>query len=277
MKPNNLKIRIAAVVLAGAAMFAATMAAIHPASAAPGDGQPPASPTPLPSPTGTPVLFVAAHPDDETLAMGVAIAEHSGQNVHVLILTYGEASSTLNGLNATLADQGHPTLTQGEFAMARQTEGIRAVAALTAPNAVLHWAELPDGQVTTASAKAAILAVANQLGSVVRIKGHTYISAVEPHPDHRAVGNAILALAAEQPARFSDRRFYLLPHAWGYTGTLPGRIVDYPNDAVITGRVMDAAAVYADWNPTASYGIGMLSTPSYFNALTADPQSVVHK
>jgi LmbE family N-acetylglucosaminyl deacetylase len=257
--------RIVAVAITGFIVLIATLAAMHPAKAEPADGQPPASPTPIPTASGTPVLFVAAHP------------EHSGQNVHVLILTYGEASGAIHGLNNTLASQGYPTLSQAEFADARQVEGIRAVAALTAPNAQLHWAGLPDGGVTTASAKAAILAVANQLGSVVRIKGHTYISAVEPHADHRAVGNAIVALATEQPARFSDRRFYVLPHSWGYTGSLPGKMIDYPNDAVITQRVLDAAAVYADWNPPASYGIGMLSTPSYFNALTADPKSVVHK
>lgn len=274
MATGKTKLTIA---ITGVAAFIAALAAITPVQAAPPDGQPPASPTPIPTPSGTPVLFVAAHPDDETLAMGTSIAEHSGQNVHVLILTYGEASSAHNGLNAILAGQGWPTLTQSEFAMARQTEAIRAVAALTTPNAQLHFAELPDGGLTTASAKAAILSVANSLGSVVRIKGHTYNSAVEPHPDHRAVGNAIVALAAEQPARFSDRRFYVLPHSWGYTGTLPGKIVDYPNDAVIRARVLDAASVYADWNPPNSYGIGMISTPDYFNALVADPKSVIHK
>jgi len=274
MATGKIKLSI---MVTGAAALIAALATLAPAQASPPDGQPPASPTPIPTASGTPVLFVAAHPDDETLAMGVSIAEHSGQNVHVLILTYGEASNVLGGLNNTLAAQGYPTLTRNDFAMARQTEAIRAVAALTAPNAALHFAELPDGGVTTASAKAAILAVANQLGSVVRIKGHTYISAVEPHPDHRAVGNAIAALAAEQPARFSDRRFYVLPHSWGYTGTLPGKMIDYPNDTTITDRVKDAASVYADWNPPGSYGIGYLSTPSYFNTLTADPKSVVHK
>lgn len=274
MATGRIKLSI---MVTGTAAFIAALATLAPAQASPPDGQPPASPTPIPTASGTPVLFVAAHPDDETLAMGTSIAEHSGQNVHVLILTYGQASGAIHGLNNTLASQGYPTLTQAQFADARQVEGIRAVAALTAPNAQLHWAGLPDGGVTTASAKAAILTVANQLGSVVRIKGHTYISAVEPHADHRAVGNAILALATEQPARFSDRRFYVLPHSWGYTGTLPGKMIDYPNDATITQRVLDAAAVYADWNPPGSYGIGYLSTPSYFNALTADPKSVVHK
>lgn len=274
MATGKIKLSIMAT---GAAALIAALAAMAPVQAAPPGGQPPASPHPTPSTSGTPVLFVAAHPDDETLAMGTAIAEHSGQNVHVLVLTYGEASNVLGGLNATLAAEGHPTLTQADFAMARQTEAIRAVAALTVPNAGMHFAGLPDGGLTTASTKAAILAVANQLGSVVRIKGHTYLSSVESHPDHLAVGNAIAALAAEQPARFSDRRFYVLPHSWGYTGSLPGKIVDYPNDAVIRARVLDAAAVYADWNPTASYGIGYLSTPGYFNILTADPKSVVHQ
>lgn len=43
----------------------------------------------------SPALFVAAHPDDETLGMSIALAEHiaAGQGVHLLWLTRGEASS----------------------------------------------------------------------------------------------------------------------------------------------------------------------------------------
>ncbi len=48
-----------------------------------------------------PALFVAAHPDDELLAMGVAVAEHvaAGRETHVLLLTDGGITSARDAIN----------------------------------------------------------------------------------------------------------------------------------------------------------------------------------
>jgi LmbE family N-acetylglucosaminyl deacetylase len=209
--------------------------------------------------------------------MSVPIAEHRAQNTHVLILTSGGASAAIGLVNDELAP-GAP-LTGEEFMAAREAEAERAVKALTCPYDVkVHFAHLADGQVTTEDAKAAILALADQLSTgPVRLKGHSYLAAVEPHADHRAIGQAIVALGAEQPARFGDRRFYVLPHSWGYTGTLPGKAWDYPADADTATRVHLAADAYCLWAPPVSYSIGCLSVPGLFATLDATPKALVHQ
>lgn len=237
-----------------------------------------ASVSPAPS-AASPVIFVAAHPDDETLAMSVPIAEHAGQDVHVLILTSGGASGAIALVNDKLAGTSYPPLTVAEFMAAREGEATRAVTKLGCPYTIsLHFAHLTDGQVTVAQAKAEILALADQLTTgPVRLKGHSYITAVEPHADHRAVGNAILELGTEQPTRFSDKRFYVLPHSWGYTGALPGKAWDYPANADITTKVHLAADAYCLWAPPESYSIGCLSVPGLFATLNATPKALLHQ
>lgn len=236
-----------------------------------------------------PVLFVAAHPDDETLAMSVAIAEHAGQNVHVLILTAGTASGAIDAINGLTvsswwgslhnpAAEGYTPLTVAEFGQARQVEATNAVAALTsnAP-ATLHLGNLTDGQVTITSARNAILAVANSITSgPIRIKGHTHLTSVEKHPDHLAVGNAIALLAGQYPTRFGNRRYYILPAYWNNVPAITGKFWDYPDNAYVWNRAQDAISAYATWNPPNSYAIGAHSVPDMFNTLGLSPKSLVH-
>jgi LmbE family N-acetylglucosaminyl deacetylase len=235
------------------------------------------------------VLFVAAHPDDETLAMSVAIAEHAGENVHVLILTAGEGSNAINMINGLTvsswwgslhnpAAEGYSPLTVAQFAQARQVEATNAVAALTSNSpATLHLGNLPDGGVTITDARNAILAVANSITSgPIKIKGHTYLTSVEKHPDHLAVGNAIALIAAGNPTRFGDRRYYILPAYWDNASTVPNRFWDYPADASVWNRVENGIMAYQTWNPPNSYAIGAHSVPGMFNTLSLSPKSLVH-
>ena len=249
--------------------------------AAPGDGGGgPGTPNPIP------VLFVAAHPDDETLAMSVPIAEHTG-DVHVLILTAGTASNAINMINGTVvsswwgsmhnpAAEGYSPLTVAEFGQARQAEAVNAVAALN-PSATIHLGNLTDGAVTITDARNAILAVANSITTgPVRLKGHTYLTSVENHPDHLAVGNAIALLGA-QFSRFNDRRYYILPAYWDSVPAITGKTWDYPTDAYVWNRAEDAISAYSYWNPPNSYAIGAHSVPAMFNTLALSPKSLVHQ
>lgn len=240
----------------------------------------------------SPALFVAAHPDDETLSMSVAIAEHvaAGQDVHVLIVTDGEGSSAVKAINGLTTSpwwgrlhdpdaEGYTPLTAADLGTARVAEARRAVAQLASPGKVtIHLAHLADGGVSVADAKAAVLAVADAIapGAAVRLKGHTYLATAETHPDHLAVGQALKDLSADDPARFGDRRHYVLPQHWGVTG-LPGQSWDLPANADITARAHNAARAYGAWAPElGSYAIGWHSVPSYFATLDAAPKCLVH-
>src|SRR5687768_16361235 len=185
---TNSRFRLKIVVVGMAAVLAA-LVSITPSQADPGPGQPPGSPTPVPSgfPT-SPVIVVVAHPDDETLGLGVPLAEHANQPVYVFILTSGGARGAIHLVNNKLADE-QPSLTPlttDAFMASREAEAVAAVAALSA-TAQVHFGRLGDGTLTAPTAKAARLAKVNEITSgAVRLKGHSYISAVEPHSDHLA-------------------------------------------------------------------------------------------
>lgn len=239
-------------------------------------------------------LFVAAHPDDEILAMSTALAEHlqAGQDVHVLWMTDGEATGVINPLNGVgtnawwgvqhvPAAEGYATLTSTDIAAARIAESTTAVRCLSAglPGTLtLHRAQLPDGGVTAAVAQAAILAVADVIapGAPVRLKGHSQI--VDNHPDHLAVGQALVALSNADPARFGDRRHYILPGYWSDSRlSQVAEAWDTPADSGITARVRNAIRAYGAWSPAAgSYAIGYHSTAAWFDQLDATPKCMFH-
>lgn len=258
-------------------------------------GAVPAAPAAVFVAAPAPALFVAAHPDDETLAMGVAIAEHvaAGQEVHVLILTDGEGSGAIDTINGTAlsnwwgvlhnpAAEGYAPLTPATMAAARVQEARTALACLAAglPGTLtFHQAHLPDGGVTQAAAQAAILVVADEIapGAPVRIKTHTHI--VDNHPDHLAAGLASRALKAADPARFSDLRHYIEPPYWSDSRlSQVAEIPDTPADAGITSRVFNASRAYGAWAPASgAYAIGYHSVyTTFFAPLLAAPKSLVH-
>lgn len=242
----------------------------------------------------SPALFVAAHPDDETLAMGVAIAEHvaAGQDVHVLWLTAGTASgvrATLNGSGTSAwwgvqhdpAAEGYQPLSPATLGAARIEEGTAAVRCLAAglPGTVTtHEAGLPDGAVTQAYAAGAILSVADAIapGQPIRIKTHSHV--VDDHPDHRAAGLAARALRTSDPGRFGDLRHYILPPYWSDSRlSQVSKAWDNPTDAGITARVRNAIRAYGAWSPAlGSYAIGWHSVPDMLSTLDANPRCMQH-
>ncbi|MEU7650782.1 PIG-L family deacetylase [Micromonospora taraxaci] len=242
----------------------------------------------------SPALFVVAHPDDEVLGMGVALAEHlaAGQDVHLLWLSRGTASGARDQLNGTAvsawwgvahdpATEGYQPLGADEFGAARIAEGtaaVRCLAAGTAGTLTLHEAGLQDGAITQADVEAAIVAVADRIapGSPVRIKTHSHI--VDNHSDHVAAGRAARALHDGNPTRFGDLRQYILPPYWSDPRlSQVSEAWDAPTDAGITQRVRNAIRAYGAWSPgLGSFAIGWHSVPSFFSILEANPRCLVH-
>lgn len=256
------------------------------------------------------VLFVAAHPDDETLAMGVPIAEHVAagvHDVHVLTLNRSTGSVVRDYLNGTTAsswwgthilhvpaDEGYAVLDEPAFGDARIGERDRAVDCLRSGlgPVTLHDAGLTGG-FSAAAAQAAILAVADAIApaGVVWLKGHTYLVAAAPHavddhPEHLAAGQAIVALKAADPVRFANTRHYVMPNKWTDSAVMAFIQAqcgvgwpkwDYPSDAAIGERVVNAARAYGAWAPPASYAIGWHSVyGSMFAPLLAGPKGLFH-
>lgn len=238
-----------------------------------------------------PALFVAAHPDDETLAMGVAIAEHvtAGRDTHVLLLTDGGTTSARAAINGTTvspwwgvthdpAAEGYTALSEADCAAARIREAGNAIRALASPGtATVHRALLQDGAYTQGEVETAIVAVADLIapGAPVHVKTHTWL--VDNHPDHLAAGLAAKALNLAQPTRFPAIRYYVLstyfadPRLAQVSDTF-----DYPTGATITAKVRNACKAYGAWAPPETYAVGQHSVSGLFTTLTGNPRSLVH-
>jgi LmbE family N-acetylglucosaminyl deacetylase len=240
-----------------------------------------------------PALFVAAHPDDEVLGMCVAIAEHvaAGQDVHLLWLTDGPGSGARGLINGSgtaswwgvphdPAAEGYASLDAAEFAAARIREGTNAIRLLATgyPGTLtIHRAGLADGVITTAQAQAEIVAVADAInpGGPVRVKTHTWL--VDNHSDHIAAGTAAKALAANNPARFSVPRYYILPAYWADARLAQvGESFDTPSNTGVAARCRNACRAYAAWSPPETFAVGYHSVPGYFASIDANPRSMVH-
>lgn len=242
------------------------------------------------------VLFVGAHPDDETIGMGVSLAEHvaAGLDVHLLLLSDGEGSTVLDGLNGVTvnswwgvrhdpAAEGYLPLSGDDLAAARVREAANAVRALSLSlgTVTIHRAHLPDGHITAEAAQAAILAVADEISpdGPVRLKGHTYVSALDTHPDHIAAGTALHNLKAADPFRFGDVRYYVLPGYWGLTTALATvtRFWDTPTDVGIAARARNATRCYGAWVPDAgAYAVGYHSKSDWLDVIAGTPKCLVH-
>ncbi|MER7894554.1 PIG-L family deacetylase [Micromonospora sp. NPDC094482] len=242
----------------------------------------------------SPALFAVAHPDDEILGIGVALAEHLalGQDVHVLWLSRGTRSNARALINGATTSpwwgvphvptaEGYTALSVDEFGAARIAEGMVAVnslAAGTSGTLTLHEARLEDGAINQADVQRALLSVADRIapGRPVRIKTHSHV--IDDHPDHIASALAARALAASYPARFSDLRHYILPAYWSDPRLdQVAETWDAAANAEITQRVRNAIRAYGAWSPArGSFAIGWHSVPTYFAALEANPRSLMH-
>lgn len=227
------------------------------------------------------LLFVHAHPDDETLATGVSLAHHraAGHRVHVLTCTLGEEGEVIPPELAHLAADRDDTL--GPW---RRVELRRAMAALGVEHQVLG--EEPaagvlsryrdSGMAGTASAadpRAFVNADAEEAAAlvreVVRAVGADIVVTYDEHggyghPDHIQAHRVTRAALASMPAggrpllyvvatprswAEEDRR-WLAAHVGPELGWhIPGPGDPFPpsvvDDGVVTHEIVDPAALPA--------------------------------
>jgi LmbE family N-acetylglucosaminyl deacetylase len=135
--------------------------------------------------TGTRLVVLSAHPDDETLGAAglIGLAADTGLDVHVIVASDGAGS--------------HPrsrTHSPARLAALRKNEVADAMATL-APQATLEFLGLPDGE---------LAAHAGELCTALRraCSGDTVLLAPwahDRHPDHEACARAARAVVAAEP------------------------------------------------------------------------------
>jgi LmbE family N-acetylglucosaminyl deacetylase len=234
------------------------------------------------------VLFAGAHPDDEVLMSCVAIVEHvlAGHDVHVVTLCRSLTSVVYGHLNGTStsswwgvphvpADEGYEILTPDEFGAARIHERDTAINCLRSGIGSItthETLELING-FNAQQATDALRTLCDEInpGGPVWLKSHSQI--VDDHPEHIALGQAIEALKSSDVSRFGNIRHYILPRYWNDPRLAQvAESWDWPTNASVAARAVNALRAYGAWDPPNSYAIGYHSVyPDMFAPLLNPP------
>ncbi len=161
---------------------------------------------------GQSLLVVVAHPDDETLALGATLADlvDSGVRVHVVALTSGEAA--LAHVGEHLPDLAAQR--RDELDRAARVLGLAGCTALG----------LPDSRL--AEHRAEVEAAVREAVERHRPDRVATLWREDPHPDHRAVSEAVHAVC--EPGTVDE--FLLWTVHWTDPDTVP-----HPVAPVATG------------------------------------------
>jgi hypothetical protein len=235
------------------------------------------------------ILWVWAHPDDETIQGGVSLRQHleakladgtPRYEIHLLSVTRGRETSVLSYLNGVgpapnkLADWAMPhdpvaegyedgILTPASLGAARMRELDNALGVFQSGtgNQVYRWElGLTDGSVTTPDVVAGVQAwyAAHCVpGELLWLKGHTWL--IDTGSDHLAVGNALKQLGPTLAG--GNVRYYILPPF--YTDTrLPLFDILPATGTYQRAATLNAMKSFNSWAPQQGlYAIGHQSVP----------------
>ncbi len=191
---------------------------------------------------GDAVVVAVAHPDDETLAMGAALARlaRDGVAVHVVAMSAGEAALDHVGVHLPgLADR-------------RREEIAAATAALGATS--LTVVGLPDGALVQCQdeMRDAVLAAVAEHGAcaVATLWRH------DPHPDHQAVARAAVEAAVSAGVGLAE--FALWTTHWTDPAQVRDEVVLVEAGEQAVLRKGEAIACYASQNEPLTDGLAAI-------------------
>ena len=217
------------------------------------------------------VVFYTPHPDDETLSMGVLIADAVRAHEQVVVVALTDGRTT----GAGPLTPGHP-LDPAAVAQARDAELVRAVRAYGVPasDVLLAHLDAPGSEcgaiVTVAEAEAVMRAVARHFPGAVHV---TMSFVAERQQDHLDAGVALLRLrdaGVVQHALWTVSRLW-----WGLSSPRAHWVL--PPSPDVRGAVQAAARQYDVWDPVdAQWALGYRSVPTEFQALALDVRDRVH-
>ncbi|WP_124728798.1 PIG-L family deacetylase [Staphylospora marina] len=243
-----------------------------------------------------PVIFYAPHPDDETLNMGITIAEHvaAGRPTHVVLLTHGRVTAALNAINGAAysgywkathnpAAEGYEPLTKDTLAEARVREFHHACGQL---GVLPEWRHIEyldnpgstNGEnVTYSEARGVIEKYINMFPDA----DHYTLSYHDIHPEHAAAGQALLDLYNAGRIQYHVR--FIISMATrndleSRGAPIPGGgWKDTPTNDTIKQKVLNACRCYSAWAPSlGAYAVGYHSVAGQFDKFTANPFHYLH-
>lgn len=224
------------------------------------------------------ILFISPHPDDESLSMGMGIANHvlNGHDVYIALLTHGSSSGAIDYINGSVfcgwhnryhnpTDENYNPLTIEDFANIRVNEFKYSSACLgVKPENILIYNYI-DGNLTKDNVK-------NVIEDFITKNQNAFIKTTsysDIHPDHSACGQGLLELY--NAGVVNDARFYISPAQWDST---PGY---FEENSECKAFHQASATVYKRWNPCCELdAVGYHSVPSLFDTVLTNLKSKYH-
>ncbi len=213
--------------------------------------------------TRGPIVFFAAHPDDETIGMAGAIlqAVSEGRPVYIELMTHGDSSFVRSELVNGQTDAWHPgshmyPLSVQSFGEARVREFMDAMQRLGVTGVNVSdfgsSSKLTSAQVTE---RVDYWLSRNERGLSLRgtagAQDPAHATSPAPHPDHAAVWNALVA------SGYEDVLGYCIYEA--VTGRC--RYDEKVDVSEWCAGKRDALGAYETWDPSKGrYGIALHST-----------------
>lgn len=220
-------------------------------------------------------LFISPHPDDESLSMGMGIANHIwyGNEVYLMLLCRGNGSDAIDVINGKIycgwhnryhspTSEGYSPLDIDQFSNARLQEFRYSAACLGVKPENLIIYKYSDGEIKRDIVKERIKEF---------LSSHPYAAVKTPsvhdiHPDHAECGYALLDMY--NSGDIKDARFYISPAQWS---DIPGNY-EYNQNCRIFHQA--SLGVYKRWNPAYGiFGIGYHSVSSLFDNVSATLRS----
>ncbi len=203
------------------------------------------------------VVWYTPHPDDETLFMGGAIHKEiqSGKENILVLFTRGGASRVIHNINEELPAD-HEKLTEEQFMQARVNEFLLAADLLGVKPENVIVLDYADGTLAEEEIYRVILDLAERYPGA----SHRTLSWHDDHPDHAALGKALLR--AYREGAVAEARFFLKFEFIRAAGT--GLRFNYLYGEHFPAK-KEALEAYGKWDPGRGwYAIGQTSVSDYF-------------
>jgi LmbE family N-acetylglucosaminyl deacetylase len=211
-------------------------------------------------------IYYIPHPDDETLSMGVAIANsiYKGNEVHLILLSQGFDSDTINIINGkefckwhkkrhNPVKEGYNLLSYYEFGMSRQKEFLNASMDLGVSKKNIHICNFYKGNFSDMDVKKIVLKYEKMYPNAL----HNTTSFYDYNKTHKKIAEILCKLYKYNKIKYV--KFYISPNKWR---KLKGIVVLNPN---INSRVRKSISDYSTWEPKkSSYAIGYHSVGNQF-------------
>lgn len=239
--------------------------------------------------TKPPAIFYAPHSDDSYLSMSTDIIQHidAGRDIIVVLATLGSSQymrDVLNGAADTYEGHRHnpvlenyevSPLTPTDIEIARENEFVSEVGAyrLYANGRVnVSWRVVgyPE-DLSVQTAKDLIREYEVQYPGA----SHKVMTYLDSHNDHKNMGQAALEL--KNAGLISDVRYYVKLEDQGRSDVRAKSLMTNRPTTAQKVVVERAGRAFRAWNPQAgAYAFGYHSVKPTFDALLADPKSVLH-